>query len=60
VAVPALVAAKLALREAMVRGGVSNVEPWRRLGTDKKAVRRLRDPLHGSGKRLEVSVHAVA
>ena len=72
VAVPALVAAKLALHEAMVRGGVSNVELGRRLGTDEKAVRRLRDPLHGSriemveaalralGKRLEVSVRAVA
>jgi antitoxin HicB len=72
VAVPALAAAKLALHEAMVRGGVSNVELGRRLGTDEKAVRRLRDPLHGSkieaveaalralGKRLEVSVREVA
>jgi len=62
----------LALHEAMVRGGVSNVELARRLGTDEKAVRRLRDPLHGSrieaveaalrvlGKRLEVSARAVA
>jgi antitoxin HicB len=51
---------------------VSNVELARRLGTDEKAVRRLRDPLHGSrieaveaalralGKRLEVSVRAMA
>jgi len=72
VAVPALAAAKLALHEAMVRGGVSNVELGRRLGTDEKSVRRLRDPLHGSkieaveaalralGKRLEVSVREVA
>jgi antitoxin HicB len=72
VAVPALIAAKLALHEAMLRGGVSNVELARRLGTDEKSVRRLRDPLHGSrieaveaalralGKRLEVSVRAMA
>ena len=72
VAVPALTAAKLALHEAMVPGSVSNVELARRLGTDEKAVRRLRDPLHGSrieaveaalralGKRLEVSARAVA
>ena len=71
-AVPALIAAKLALHEAMLSGGVSNVELARRLGTDEKAVRRLRDPLHGSrieaveaalralGKRLEVSVRAMA
>jgi antitoxin HicB len=72
VAVPALAAAKLALHEAMVQGGVSNVELGRRLGTDEKSIRRLRDPLHGSkieaveaalralGKRLEVSVREVA
>jgi antitoxin HicB len=72
VAVPALTAAKLALHEARVQGGVSNVELARRLGTDEKAVRRLRDPLHGSrieaveaalrvlGRRLEVSARAVA
>jgi antitoxin HicB len=72
VAVPALIAAKLALHEAMVRGAISNVELARRLATDEKSVRRLRDPLHGSkieaveaalralGKRLEVSVRAVA
>jgi antitoxin HicB len=72
VAVPALAAAKLALHDAMVQGDVSNVELARRLGTDEKAVRRLRDPLHGSkieavevalralGKRLEVSLREVA
>jgi antitoxin HicB len=72
VAVPALTAAKLALHEAMVRGGMSNAELARRLSTDEKTVRRLRDPLHASkieavesalrmlGKRLEVSVRAVA
>ncbi len=64
-------AAKLALHEAMVRGGVPNVELARRLGADEKMVRRLRDPLHGSrieaveaalrvlGKRLEISARAV-
>ncbi len=68
IAVPALEAAKLALHEAMIADGVSNVVMGRRLGLDEKAVRRLRDPLHRShigeveralrtlGKRLEVSI----
>ena len=63
-----LAAAKLALHEAMLASGISNVELGRRLGVDEKAVRRLRDPLHRShigqietalrllGKRLEVRV----
>ena len=46
--VPPLVAAKLALHDAMVVAGLSNVELGRRLGLDEKAVRRLRDPLHRS------------
>ena len=66
--VPPLVAAKLALHDAMVVAGLSNVELGRRLGLDEKAVRRLRDPLHRShigqieaalrllGKRLEIRV----
>jgi len=66
--VPPLVAAKLALHDAMLAAGISNVELGRRLGLDEKAVRRLRDPLHRShigqieaalrllGKRLEVRV----
>jgi antitoxin HicB len=66
--VPPLVAAKLALHDAMLAAGVSNVELGRRLGLDEKSVRRLRDPLHRShigqveaalrllGKRLEVRV----
>ena len=66
--VPPLAAAKLALHEAMLASGLSNVELGRRLGVDEKAVRRLRDPLHRShigqietalrllGKRLEVRV----
>ena len=68
VAVTALEAAKLALQEAMLAAGISNVELGRRLGLDEKAVPRLRDPLHRShigaveaalrvlGKRLEVTV----
>lgn len=65
-----LAAAKLALHDAMLDAGMSNVEMARRLGLDEKAVRRLRDPLHRShigmveaalrllGRRLEVSVLA--
>jgi antitoxin HicB len=64
----ALEAAKLALHDAMIAAGVSNVELARRLGLDEKAVRRLRDPLHRShigavetalrslGRRLELTV----
>ncbi len=63
-----LVAAKMALHDAMLAAGISNVELGRRLNLDEKAVRRLRDPLHRShigqieaalrllGKRLEVRV----
>lgn len=66
--VPPLVAAKMALHDAMLAAGISNVELGRRLGLDEKSVRRLRDPLHRShigqveaalrllGKRLEVRV----
>lgn len=72
VAAPALAAAKLALHQAMLDAGVSNVELGRRLGMDEKAVRRLRDPLHRSkveaieaalgalGRRLEVVVRPAA
>lgn len=67
-----LVAAKLALHDAMLAAGLSNVELGRRLDLDEKAVRRLRDPLHRShigqveaalrqlGKRLDVRVVAAA
>jgi len=63
-----LIAAKLALHDAMLASGLSNVELGRRLNLDEKAIRRLRDPLHRShigqveaalrilGKRLEISV----
>ena len=69
-AVPPLVAAKLALHEAMLAAGLSNVELARRLNMDEKSVRRLRDPLHRShisridaalrqlGWRLEVGLVA--
>jgi antitoxin HicB len=46
--VPSLVAAKLALHDAMLAAGISNVVLGRRLGLEDKAVRRLRDPLHRS------------
>ena len=66
--VPPLVAAKLALHDALLSAGISNVELGRQLDLDEKSVRRLRDPLHRShigqietalrflGKRLEVRV----
>lgn len=72
VGVPSLVAAKLALHDAMLAEGVSNVDLGRRLGLDEKAVRRLRDPLHRShigaveaalralGRRLVVDVRPAA
>jgi antitoxin HicB len=72
VAVPVMEAAKLALHDAMVAAGVSNVEMARRLGLDEKQVRRLRDPLQRShigsvetalrslGRRLELSVMEAA
>lgn len=68
--VPPLVAAKLALHDAMLAAGMSNVALARRLGTDEKTVRRLRDPLHQSrinqidaalralGKRMAIVVEA--
>ena len=63
---------KLALHDAMLAAGLSNVELGRKLGLDEKSVRRLRDPLHRShigaveaalralGKRVEVNVMAAA
>ena len=72
VAVGPLAAAKLALHDAMLAQGVSNVELANRLGLDEKAVRRLRDPLHRShigaveaalralGRRLVVEVLEIA
>jgi antitoxin HicB len=72
VTVTALETAKLALHDAMISAGLSNVQLGRRLGMDEKAVRRLRDPLHRShigaveaalralGKRVEVTVRGAA
>jgi antitoxin HicB len=66
--VPPLVAAMLALHDAMLAAQISNVELGRRLDLEEKAVRRLRDPLHRShigqietalrllGRRLEIRV----
>ncbi len=48
VAVPVLVAAKLALHEAMLERSISNVELGRRMGMGETLIRRLRDPLHRS------------
>src|SRR5271154_4661144 len=68
--VPPLVAAKLALHDAMIAAGVSNVALAQQLGTDEKTVRRLRDPLHQSrinqvdaalrllGKRMGIVIEA--
>jgi antitoxin HicB len=68
--VPPLVAAKLALHDAMLAAGISNVALARQLGTDEKTVRRLRNPLHQSrinqidaalrllGKRMAIVVEA--
>ena len=72
VSVTALEATKLALHDAMIAAGVSNVELAHRLGLDEKAVRRLRDPLRRSdigtletalrslGQRVEVTVRDAA
>lgn len=65
---PPLVAAKLALHDAMLAAGMSNTALATAMRLDEKSVRRLRDPLHRShigqldaalrvlGKRLEVRV----
>ena len=66
--VPVLVALKLALHEAMLAQGFSNVELARRAGADEKSVRRMRDLFQATkvdsletalrllGRRAEVSV----
>lgn len=66
--VPVLVALKLALHEAMLAQGVSNVDLAKRAGADEKSVRRMRDLFHATkvdsletalqllGRRAEVSV----
>lgn len=57
VAVPALVAAKLALHQAMLKAGMSNMALGRRLGVDEKAVEAA---LRALGRRLEVVVRPAA
>ena len=60
VPVPAHVAAKLALYQAMQRQGVSNVELARRLGVTETVARRLVDPDHASRiERLEAALTAL-
>lgn len=66
--VPVLVALKLALHEAMLAQGVSNVDLAKRAGTDEKSIRRMRDLFQATkvdnleaalrllGRRAEVSV----
>ena len=66
--VPVLVALKLALHEAMLAQGVSNVELAKRAGADEKSVRRMRDLFQATkvdsleaalrllGRRAEISV----
>jgi len=68
VSIGPLDAAKVALHNAMLEAKMSNVELARRMNTDEKAVRRMRDPLHGGrieklvaalrilGKRVETAV----
>ncbi len=70
VEVPVLAALKLALHDAMLAQGVSNVALARQMGTDEKAIRRMRDPTQATkvdsleaalrllGRRAEVNVLA--
>ncbi len=72
VGVAALQAVKLALHDAMIEAGMTNVDLARRLGVDEKVVRRLRDPMHRShigeveralrelGRTVDVEVREVA
>ena len=57
VPVAPLVAAKLALRKAMIQEGISNVALAERLGISETVVRRLVDPDHAS--RLDRVVTAL-
>jgi antitoxin HicB len=58
--VPSLVAAKLALHDAMIAARISNVVLAHRLGVDEKVVRRLRDPLHRSHiESVEAALHSL-
>lgn len=58
--VPVVTALKLALHDAMLASGMSNVVLAKRLGVDEKAVRRLRDPVQGSRvEGLEAALRAL-
>ena len=60
VAVPILVAAKLALHAAMLERSMSNVELGRRMGMSETLIRRLRDPLHRSHiGQVEAALHVL-
>ena len=60
VAVPAAIAAKLALIGLWRASGISKSELARRLGVDEKAVRRMLDPDHNTSlSRLEKAIHAL-
>ncbi len=72
VEVPVLAALKLALHDAMLARGMSNVALAQQMGTDEKAIRRMRDPTQATkvdsleaalrllGRRAEVNVLAGA
>ena len=60
VALPSIVAAKLALYTAMRRRGITNVAMAKRLGLNESAVRRLVNPNHRSHiSSVEVVLRAV-
>ncbi len=60
IALPPLIAAKLALYQAMRERGLSNVALAARLGLSEGAVRRLVDPDHASRiEKLEVALEAL-
>ncbi len=60
VSVPPLVAAKLALYQAMVRQDITNVELARRLDVTEAVVRRLVDPDHSSKiEKVEAALQAL-
>jgi antitoxin HicB len=68
VAVPAEIAAKLAVLDAFAAAGITQAELGRRLGKDEKEGRRILDPMHATklatlsaargalGRRLVISV----
>ena len=60
VALPAIVAAKLALYTSMRRQGITNVALAERLGVSEGSVRKLVDPDHRSHiSSVEAALHAV-